>query len=54
MPLNWTIDHDLSLVTARAEGALSGEDIKAYLGSVAAEGGMPYAKLFDISEANAA
>jgi hypothetical protein len=44
MPLNWTIDHDLRLVTARADGALSAEDIKTYLGSVAAEGGMPYAK----------
>src|SRR3982751_4227421 len=54
MPLNWTIDHDLRLVTARAEGALSAEDIKTYLGSVAAEGGMPYAKLFDIFEADAA
>jgi hypothetical protein len=51
MPLNWTIDSDLRLVTARAEGALTAEDIKAYLESVAAEGGMPYAKLFDISEA---
>jgi hypothetical protein len=39
---------------SRAEGALSSEDVKAYLGSVAAEGGMPYAKLFDISEADAA
>ena len=28
MPLNWTIDHDLRLVTARAEGALSSEDVK--------------------------
>ena len=54
MPLNWTIDHDLRLVTARAQGALSAEDIKAYLGSIAAEGGMPYAKLFDICEADAA
>ena len=54
MPLNWTIDHDLRLVTARAEGAPSSEDVKAYLGSVAAESGMPYAKLFDISEADAA
>ena len=54
MPLNWTIEPDLRLVTARAEGALSTEDIKAYLESVAAEGGMPYAKLFDISEADAA
>jgi len=37
MPLNWTIDHDLRLVTARAEGALSAEDIKTYLGSVVFE-----------------
>jgi len=54
MPLNWTIDHDQHLVTARAEGMLSSEDIKTYLESVAAEGGMPYPKLFDISEADAA
>ena len=54
MPLNWTIEPDLRLVTARAEGALSTADIKAYLESIAAEGGMPYAKLFDISEADAA
>lgn len=54
MPLSWTIDPDLRLVTARAEGALSSKDIKAYLESIATEGGMPYAKLFDISEADAA
>ena len=52
MPLNWTIDPDQRLVTARAEGAITAEDIKTYLGSVAAEGGMPYVKLFDISEAD--
>lgn len=38
MPLNWTIEPDLRLVTARAEGALSTKDIKTYLESVAAEG----------------
>ena len=54
MPLNWTIDHDQRLVTARAEGMISSEDIKAYLQSVATEGGMPYPKLFDISEADSA
>ena len=54
MPLNWTIEPDLRLVTARAEGSLSTEDIKAYLESVAAKGGMPFAKLFDLSEADAA
>ena len=54
MPLNWIIEPDLRLVTARAEGALSTEDIRTYLESVAAEGGMPFAKLFDISEADAA
>ena len=32
---------------------LSSEDIKTYLQSVAAEGGMPYPKLFDNSEADA-
>ena len=53
MPLNWTIEPDLRLVAARAKEALSAEDIKAYFESIAAEGGMPYAKLFDISEANA-
>jgi hypothetical protein len=53
MPLNWTIDPDQRLVTARAEGAITAEDIKTYLESVATEGGMPYAKLFDISEADA-
>jgi hypothetical protein len=53
MPLNWTINHDQHLVTARAEGMLSSEDIKTYLQSVAAEGGMPYPKLFDNSEADA-
>jgi hypothetical protein len=54
MPLNWIIEPDLRLVTARAEGTLSAEDIKAYLESIAAEGGMPFAKLFNISEADAA
>jgi hypothetical protein len=49
-----TIEPNLRLVTARAEGALSTEDIKTYLESIAAEGGMPLAKLFDISEADAA
>lgn len=43
MPLNWTIDPDLRLVTACAEGALSSEDIKGYLESIAADGGMPFA-----------
>jgi hypothetical protein len=50
MPLSGTIDPDLRLVAARAEGALSSENIKTYLESIAAEG----AKLFDISEADAA
>ena len=36
MPLNWTIEPDLRLVAARAEGALSAEDIKAYFESIAA------------------
>jgi hypothetical protein len=54
MPLSGTIDPDLRLVAARAEGALSSENIKTYLESIAAEGGMPFAKLFDNSEAHAA
>jgi hypothetical protein len=51
MPLSWTISHQDKLVHAIATGVFSTAEIQSYLGSVIAEQAMPYAKLFDMSEA---
>jgi hypothetical protein len=51
MPLHWTIDHEKRLVVATAQGALRASDISVYLNRVVYAGAMPYAKLFDGSNA---
>jgi len=51
MPLRWTIDHDRRLVSVAAVGAVLASDIQAYLDDLVREGAMPYAKLFDVSQA---
>lgn len=53
MPVRWNIDHARKRVEARADGEMSASNVMGYLAAVAAAGGMPYAKLFDASEAKA-
>ena len=47
MPVQWKIDHQARRVEATVEGELTAEDVRHYLERIAAEGAMPYAKLFD-------
>jgi hypothetical protein len=51
MPVQWKIDHQVRRVEATAEGVLIADDIRDYLARIAAEGAMPYAKLFDATAA---
>lgn len=53
MPVHWTIDREARLVLATADGLLTPALVKDYLDQIAAAGAMPYAKLFDLSTANA-
>lgn len=51
MTLTWKIDHDARRVEAVAQGTLTVNDVREYLERIAEAGAMPYAKLFDISDA---
>lgn len=51
MPLTWSIDHEARRVEATVEGSMTAADIRDYLAQIAEAGAMPYAKLFDASEA---
>ncbi len=53
MPLQWKIDHQTQRVEAVAVGTVSAADVRDYLARIAEAGAMPYAKLFDASEARA-
>ena len=52
MPVTWTISHGKRLVLAVARSPADASDIETYLHSVALAGGMPYAKIFCIPDAD--
>jgi hypothetical protein len=47
MPLEWTIDHALRMVTVIAEGEVTLGQAEEYLDAVVVADAMPYAKLVD-------
>jgi hypothetical protein len=49
MPVKWSISHEDRIVLASAEGEASVEDLDQYFSAMAAAGGMPYRKLFDLT-----
>jgi len=51
MPLHHTISHSKRLVVALAKGACSRADIERYFTEVSSEGGGPYGKIFDVTQA---
>jgi hypothetical protein len=50
MPLNWNISHAEHLVTLTATGAISYNEVAAYLSAVSEGGALRYRKLFDARE----
>ena len=50
MPVHWTISHSQRLVVAVAKDPVTVADIEQYFAGVTAEGGMAYAKIFEITE----
>jgi hypothetical protein len=49
MPVKWTISHEDRIVLAAAEGETSVQDLEQYVTAMAAAGGLPYRKLFDMT-----
>lgn len=49
MPVHWTISHPQRLVVAVAKDPVTTTDIEQYFAGVTAEGGMAYAKIFEIT-----
>ena len=50
MPVHWTISHPQKLVVAVAKDPVTVADIEQYFAGVTAEGGMAYAKIFEITQ----
>ena len=50
MPVHWTISHPQRLVVAVAKDPVTAADIEQYFAGVTAEGGMAYAKNFEITQ----
>jgi len=50
MPVHWTISHPQRLVVAVAKDPVTVADIEQYFAGVTAEGGMAYAKIFEITQ----
>ena len=50
MPVQWTMSHSKGLVLAVARAPVSAQDVEAYLHAVALAGGMPYSKIFYITD----
>jgi len=50
MPVHWTISHPQRLVVAVAKDPVTAADIEQYFAGVTAEGGMAYAKIFEITQ----
>jgi hypothetical protein len=49
MPVKWSISHENRMVLATADGEASLEDLEQYIVEMAAAGGLPYRKLFDMT-----
>jgi len=49
MPVQWTISHPQRLVVAIAKERVTVADIEQYFAGVTADGGMAYAKIFEIT-----
>lgn len=49
MPVQWTISHPQRLVVAVARDPVTTADIEQYFAGVTAEGGLAYAKIFEIT-----
>src|SRR4051794_21432007 len=49
MPVDWTISHPERLVVATTKDRVTVADIEQYFAGVTAEGGMAYAKIFEIT-----
>lgn len=49
MPVKWSINHKDGIVLASAEGEASLQDVEHYIAAMAAAGGLPYRKLFDVT-----
>ena len=49
MPVNWSISHTDRIVLATVEGEASIVDLERYISDMAAAGGLPYRKLFDMT-----
>ena len=49
MPVHWTISHPQRLVVAVAKEPVTVADIEQYFAGVTADGGMAYAKIFEIT-----
>lgn len=52
MPLHHTVSHSKRLVVALAKGECGRADIERYFREVSIEGGGPYGKIFDVTQAN--
>ena len=50
MPIQWTISHPTRLVVAVARGDLRLADIEGYLDGIVVAGGLPYRKIFDMTQ----
>jgi hypothetical protein len=54
MPIHWTISHPGKLVVAVCKGPLTRQDIEGYLDAVVVADGLPYRKIFDMTQAEPA
>jgi hypothetical protein len=54
MPIHWTISHPKKLVVAVCKGLLTRQDIEGYLDAVVVADGLPYRKMFDMTQAEPA
>jgi hypothetical protein len=54
MPVHWTISHPARLVVAVTKGDVTSSDVEKYFAGVTADGGVAYAKIFEITHTPAA
>ncbi|WP_428673563.1 hypothetical protein [Reyranella sp.] len=53
MPIQWTISHPTRLVVAVCKGAITRQNIEAYLDAVVVADTLTYRKIFDMTQATA-
>jgi len=53
MPIQWTISHPTKLVVAVCKGAITRQNIEAYLDAVVVADTLTYRKIFDMTQATA-